>query len=190
MQPFNEFKDKVNEIISIIDKPVALIDKQVKDFEEKKKADKRIEVGQIWESLEGRPEWLRLPQIFNEGWLKSSCSLKQVKEELEEVLEHIGADLQTLSGLSEFSFEAIDEYKRTLDINKAIAEGQRLADIQKRKEEAKEAEDEKKFDAKEKLAEGSGDEGIWITFEAKLNVYQAIELRSFFTTRGIEFKSY
>ena len=37
MKPFDTFKAQINEIIGIIDKPVALIDKQVKDFEEKKK---------------------------------------------------------------------------------------------------------------------------------------------------------
>ena len=38
MQPFNEFKSKVAEIIKIIDEPIALIDAQVKGYEDKKKA--------------------------------------------------------------------------------------------------------------------------------------------------------
>ena len=33
MKPFDDFKAKINEIIDIIDKPVALIDKQVKEYE-------------------------------------------------------------------------------------------------------------------------------------------------------------
>ena len=40
LEPFNDFKSKINEIIRIIDKPVAVIDKQVKEFEDKKKQDK------------------------------------------------------------------------------------------------------------------------------------------------------
>jgi hypothetical protein len=40
MTPFNVFKNQINELIGIIDKPVSMIDKQVKDYEEKKKAEK------------------------------------------------------------------------------------------------------------------------------------------------------
>lgn len=35
MKPFNDFKSKINEIICIIDKPVAVIDRQVKEYEDK-----------------------------------------------------------------------------------------------------------------------------------------------------------
>ena len=40
MIPFNDFKAKVNEIIGIIDKPISVIDRQVKEYEDKKKAEK------------------------------------------------------------------------------------------------------------------------------------------------------
>ena len=84
MIPFNEFKNKVNEIISIIDKPVQLIDQRVKDFEENKKQEKRLEIGQIWETKE-RPDWLTLPKIFDERWLNASVSMKHIEEELKAV---------------------------------------------------------------------------------------------------------
>ena len=58
-----------------------------------------------------------------------------MQEEIEGKLEQIENDLNTLSSLEAFSFEAIEEYKRSLDVGKAIAEGQRLVAIQKRKEE-------------------------------------------------------
>lgn len=40
MQPFNAFKAQINEIIGIIDKPVAVIDAQIKEYEEKQKKEK------------------------------------------------------------------------------------------------------------------------------------------------------
>ena len=45
-------------------------------------------------------------------------------------------DVATISRLKDFSFEARQDYEKTLDINHAIAEGQRLAQIQAAKEKA------------------------------------------------------
>ena len=134
LKPFEEFEGKVNEIIKIIDEPLQLIDKQVKEFEEKKKADKRIEIGAFWETTE-HPEWMTLVRIFDERWLNATYTMKQIQADITGWINRINSELETLEQLDSFSFEAIDVYKRSLDMNQAIAEGKRLADIQKRKEE-------------------------------------------------------
>lgn len=198
MAPFNEFKAKINEIISIIDKPVALIDKQVKEFDEKRKNDKRVEIGSFWETTE-HPDWLTLARLFDERWLNAGYSMKQIQTDINAWLNRISEELKTLEGLTEFSFEAVEEYKRTLDINKAIAEGKRLADIKKRKEEAKQKEEEKrqeepekKVDAAEFMTPPTNDTpdlpAVWVKFQAKLTVDQATALREFFLNNHIEFK--
>ena len=140
MIPFNEFKDKVNEIIKLIDKPVALIDKQITAAEDKRKADKRVEIGSYFVTLE-RPEWLKLERIFNEKWLNTTYKMQDITAELDMTVTMINNNVATLNALPEFGFEALEEYKRTLDFNKALLEGQRLADIQKRKEEVQKAQE-------------------------------------------------
>ena len=140
MIPFNEFKDKVNEIIKLIDKPVAVIDKQITAAEDKRKADKRVEIESYFVTLE-RPEWLKLERIFNEKWLNTTYKLNDITAELDMTVIMINNNVATLNALPEFGFEALEEYKRTLDFNKALLEGQRLADIQKRKEAQKIAEE-------------------------------------------------
>lgn len=134
LKPFEEFEGKVNEIIKIIDEPLQLIDKQVKEFEEKKKADKRTEIGAYWETTE-HPEWLVLSKIFDERWLNATYTMKQIQADITGWINRVNSELETLEQLDSFSFEAIDVYKRSLDMNQAIAEGKRLSDIQKRKEE-------------------------------------------------------
>lgn len=142
LKPFEDFENKINEIIKLIDAPVSLIDKQVKEFEEKKKADKRIEIGAFWETTE-HPEWMTLARIFDERWLNATYTMKQIQADINGWINRINSEMETLEQLDSFSFEAIDVYKRSLDINQAIAEGKRLSDIQKRKEEAlKRAEEE------------------------------------------------
>lgn len=216
LQPFNEFKAKINEIISIIDKPVAVIDKQVKEYEEKCKEDKRQTILEYFDTRKPScPEWLTIEQIFDDRWLNASTSMKSIKDNIDGWINRINGELTTLESLPQFSFEATEEYKRTLDINRAIAEGKRLADIQKRKEEQErlKAEQEAKRQAEEvakKQAEETAKEteeavinnapdlysqkqvkedAQWISFSAYLTVPQALELKEFFNSRNIDFKA-
>lgn len=210
MAPFNEFKTKINEIIAIIDKPVAVIDKQVKAFEEEQKNKKAEEI-QSWfdknrEEL-GAPEWLRLRDIGDTKWLNASASLKSVQEEIAAKVETVKAHLETIQSLPEFSFEAAEVYKTSLDINRAIAEGKRLADIQKRKQEAEErAKTEAEARAQEEAQrqqeapqapqpqpqeepQPEAPKAQWVKFQALLTVEQAKALKAFFEENKIEFKT-
>lgn len=144
MQPFKSFKAKVDELIKLIDEPAKLIDARVKEYEQHQKEEKSQQITEWFSGIEGRPEWLEIGQIWDQKWLNASKSMKSIKEEIEAALAQIHADLETLAGITEFGFEATEEYKRTLDINRALAEGMRLSDIQKRKEAeaARKAEEE------------------------------------------------
>lgn len=213
MVPFNDFKTKINEIIGIIDKPVAIIDAQVKKFEEAQKQKKADEIKALYEAQE-TPEWLTIEKIYNPKWLNASTSMKSIQEEMSATINSIKTNMETIQALPEFNFEALEEYKRTLDINKAIAEGKRLADIQKRKQEAEErakAEAEARAQAQaevqaqaEAQAEPQAEEPAeepkeeqkheteavqWVRFQALLTIEQAKELKAFFEARKIDFKA-
>ncbi len=136
MKPFNEFKAQINEIIGIIDNPVKLIDERIKDFEEQKKQEKKQKIEEYFGScMPHIPVWLHLPMIWDEKWLNASVSMKSIQEQIDVKNESIKSDIETLSNLPEFAFEAIETYKSTLDLNKSIAEGHRLSEMQKRKAE-------------------------------------------------------
>lgn len=199
MESFRPFKDRINELISIIDKSAKAIDKQVKDFEEKQKEEKRVAIGSLFLN-QNFPEWVRLPQIFDEKWLNKSVSMKAIDAALHQRKEQIEADLATIKGLTEFSFEAETEYKRSLDLGKAIAEGKRLADIQIAKEaekahrEAEEArnamkgaqtQDTKSVDC-ETVVETEIPK-MRVSFWAEVTVMQAKALKEFFNANGIQY---
>lgn len=201
MKPFNEFKAQVNEIIGIIDQPIAAIDEQVKAYESKQKEEKLEKIKEFWENTE-HPEWLTCKQIFDQKWLNASVSLKKVQEAITEKLAQIDADVKSLENLPEFSFEAVETYKQTLDINKAISEGQRLADIQRRKAEAEaarlkvEMEKEKivpeiETPAPEPAQAEPKVEAVksWVKFAALLSKEDAQELAAFCKSRQIEIKA-
>lgn len=142
-EPFQQFKSEVNTLISIIDEPINAIDEQIKGYEAEKKNRKRVEIETYFSGVE-KPDWLNLAAIWNEKWLNATTSMKQIQAEIGMRLATIEREMQTLEKMPAFAFEAMEEYKRNLDISQAIAEGQRLADIQRRKEEA-----EKKAKAEE-----------------------------------------
>lgn len=152
MQPFNAFKVQINEIIGIIDKPVALIDRQIKEYEEQQKQKKADAIARYWDSVES-PDWLDLDRIYDPKWLNASVSMKYIQEQINAKITAVNSDLATLSDLPEFAFEATETYKTTLDLNRSIAEGHRLSEMQKRKEEQKriKAEQEKARAEQERL---------------------------------------
>lgn len=136
-------ESQTKELVSIVDDCTGTIDAQIKAFEAEEKAAKLEECRKIFAEECAGIEWLSFEAVINDRWTNKTFTLAKVAEELKAKREEIGRDLETLSKLDAFSFEAIEEYKRTLDINRAIAEGQRQADIQRRKEEARKLAEER-----------------------------------------------
>lgn len=216
MIPFNEFKAKINEIIGIIEKPIAVIDAQIKAADEKKKEAKQLEIGSLFVTKRF-PSWVKINMIQDSTWLNATTSMKQIEDNLDGWLNRIETELKTIESLPEFSFEASEIYRQTLDLSRAIAEGQRLADIQRRKQEAEEARKKAEEEAKraqeeaaaaEQAAQQAGEEmaagyeagveekkptnslgATWINFRAFLTIDQAIELREFFISHNIDFEA-
>lgn len=135
MAPFMDFKAKINELISLVDKPVLAIDTQVKAYEEQKKEEKRKQIQEYFENECDFPEWLKLEQIFVPSWLNATCSMKSVEGDLKAMQETLCKELAALAEMPAFGFEATEVYKQTLNLSAAINEGKRLADIQARKAE-------------------------------------------------------
>lgn len=213
MQPFNEFKSKVAEIIKIIDEPIALIDTQIKGYEDKKKAEKLESVKKLWEETE-KPEGLTFENVFDEKMLNASYNMAHVKQEFADDIKRFERDLETLANLPEFGFEATEVYKTTLDINKAISEAQNMARIAKAKAEQEKAKAEAEAKKAEyeatqaaKLAEQMAVEEHenvskieqvepqplqkknWVRLAAFMTRDEAYELKKFFDDRAIEFKA-
>lgn len=174
LEPFNDFKSKINEIIRIIDKPVAVIDKQVKEFEDKKKQDKYNAIKAMWEELE-HPSELTLEKIYDSKWLNASTSMKSIQDTMTAAVEKFKQDIATLSNLSEFGFEATEVYKSTLDVNKALYEAQRMSQIAKAKAE-REAELERQRIEREERARRAEEEARKIAEQEVKQEYQTPDI--------------
>lgn len=203
MKPFNEFKAQVNEVISIIDRPIALIDAQVKEYEQGLKDEKKSQI-ENYMSQYKLPYDIPMSMLFSQKWLNSSYSLKAVYEDIDEEVKAVIADIDTLEGLEDYQSFAISYYRETLDLRTTLNEVKRQRDFKAMQEkiEAERLEKEAKVvevprdGGKEiklevpeavQTAETPEKPKMWVSFKAHISVEQAKELRAFFEARAIEY---
>lgn len=202
MKPFTEFKDRINELIAIVDKPVNAIDSQIKSFEQKKKDEKREQIRAAFTEM-GLPEYITLEKIWDDSWLNSTCSLARIKEDFKTVAYRDEQAMKMINDLPDFAFEAAEYYKQSLDVTAAIAKASEHARMEKAKKEAEEAakkasevtpEVVDEIPASEPISEVEQEEEpveverAWIKFEAYLSVAEARELSAFFKFNKINFR--
>lgn len=209
MIPFASFKDRVNELITIIKDATGNIDTQIKAYEAEQKNKKREAIAKAFEEI-ALPEYVTLDRIFNEKWLNASVSMTQVKADLETFRDKHTADVEAIRALSDYSEEAFECYKLTLDLGKALTKANELVQIAKRAEEARiererraeiariEAEKAKAVEnttAEEKAEETANTRvetakeekplARWISFEVYVTGEQAADLKSWLDNHGI-----
>lgn len=197
MAPFNDFKDKINEIISIIDKPAALIDARVKEFEQKKKEEKREQIVALFADA-GLPEYITLEKVWDESWLNSSVSLARIKDCLKDIAFRDEKAVAMIKELPEFSFEALEYYKKCLDVTQALEKATEYSRMEKAKkaaaekaiEDAQVREEIPMSDPEpEEVEETTEEEHFWVSFKAYLTAKEATELRAFFNFNKIKFEA-
>lgn len=206
MIPFNEFKDKINEIIAIIDKPASLIDARVKEYEQKKKEEKREQIKALFDEA-GLPEYITLDKVWDESWLNSSVSLSRIKDCLKDIAFRDEQAMQMINNLPEFAFEAAEYYKKSLDITAAVAKASEHAQMEKAKKAAEEeaarraAEETKAVEVVDEIPFSdpvqdidvvdntpSEEPRVWLSFKAFLSFSEAKELSAFFKHNNITFE--
>lgn len=134
-EPFTIFEQQVKEVQAPIDAAIANLDKQLAEIKVLKQEQKRKDIEAQFQN--GKfPEWLTLDQLWNEKWLNATVTMPQIIADIDEQMKHINANLRTIAALPDFSFEAEEIYKKTLDFGGAIRKAKEMSEIQKRKAEA------------------------------------------------------
>lgn len=175
MQPFNEFKAQAKELCEMIDSASSGIGEQLEAFEQKRLDEKTSHIQTLFDDVASNYDlpFITLDKVMNEKWLNKSTSDKAIIEEITERFEKAIKDLEVIAKMPSYSFEAEESYKTCLDLNKALEEGERMADIQaKKNQEVKATADtEEKFEAK---------------FKCLLTIDQAKALKKFCVENGIK----
>ena len=136
LAPYEEFHTRMLDIIKKVEEPAALIDKQVKGFEEKQKQEKMTAILELFKSKGFQP-WVTLEKIWDPTWLNKSCSLKKVDEALGKIQYRIGEDIFLINRQGDGVQAALSEYKRSLDVRKAVAAAEHYIEARNAEEKLK-----------------------------------------------------
>lgn len=204
MQPFNTFKAQIAELVKIIDNSVSVVDKQVKEFDEKKKAEKLDAILEYF----GIALAAKLPSIplnhrlvVDDKWLNASVSMKSIQEAIDAKLDQVAKDLAVIASLPSYAFEARECYVDTLDLARAVSEAHRLQE-QAEKKAAWEAEQQKRKEEAAAIKPSQVMTNIndpddienppsrkWIGFQALLSADEAKALGAWLRNNGIRYKA-
>lgn len=146
--PYQAFEIKMKELTGLVDIPIKSIDEQVKSYEQRLKDEKQVEIETYFnEKIGSLKDSLTLSMIFDSKWLNLTVKKTQVFEQIDQKIEKISLDLDTIDDLkNEDGCILRDYYLRTLDITATFREKNRLEELRKvamQKAEAQEAVKEK-----------------------------------------------
>lgn len=156
MLPFDEFKAKADELIRIYDEPINFIDGQVKDFEERRKAEKRNVITDVYCKLVGEAaEYIPLDKIYNPKWENATYKINDIKTEIVAAANSVYQAIETITGMKSESCEkALELYKKDLSLTNAITYinnyEQQKAEIQQRDRERQRHEEEERIRREER----------------------------------------
>ena len=136
LAPYEAFHARMLQIIKKVEEPAAMIDKQVKGFEEKQKHEKMTAILELFKAKGFQP-WVTLEKIWDPTWLNKSCSLKKVDEALGKIQYRIGEDIFLINRQGDGVQAALSEYKRSLDVRKAVAAAEHYIEARNAEEKLK-----------------------------------------------------
>ena len=110
MKPYDEFEERMKRLTAKIDEPINLIDSQLKEFERKRREERREEIRVIYTELSGdMREYCDLERIYDPKWENSTTTVKVIRESIEAAIKSTRAAVETISGMqSEAVHKSLD----------------------------------------------------------------------------------
>lgn len=136
MKPYNIFETEVKEVVVLIDRPIECIDKQIKEYEEKAKAEKYKALTDYFVEIAADLDNIfTFNMIFEQKYLNATISLKKSKEDIENKVNRIKDDMKTIDSMDEdIRLIAKNIYSRVLDMSKTMTEVTRIQELKKKEE--------------------------------------------------------
>ena len=117
-------KPRPNELIEIINKPIGIIDYQVKEYEDNQRTQKIAEINRIYDSLIGDlQEDISLDSIYNDKWENIGTTLPSIEKGNYLKVKKSTKQFVIIKGMaSDKSESALDNYFNDLDLPRAISD--------------------------------------------------------------------
>ena len=139
-EPYTKFENEVKGILALIKEPVELIDKQVKEHEQKQKAQKKRELQACFmQKAKDLGAFVTFEDVFEERYLNVSVTLAGAWNDIQHKLDHIREELRVIEHEGgDYAVSMKSVYLKTHDITKAFDEKKRLEAIEAAEKEAEE----------------------------------------------------
>ncbi len=156
LTPYEAFEAQANELKEIIEKPIAMIDEKIKDYEARRKKAALERIRKYYdEAAVALPEAVRekgFGKIYQDKWLNATAKVSDWKGGIDAGVESIKQDYETIRSMtSDFISEGVARYEESLMLNDAI---QYMNSLQKQKQIAEEkvAQQQREKEERERIA--------------------------------------
>ena len=196
---YEPLEQQCKELIGMIDAPITIIDKQIKNFDDIKKQEKHQALQKHFDEV-NTLEFVTLEDVINPKWSNATMKLETLKDEISQSVDKITSDYKEIKELyndSPLLTAILDRFIETKDKASALSYA---AVIEKREQQRKEAE-EHKSDVVQKSAGIPSDvkvtqpvanevveQQITGTFKVTCTRSQLISLREFMKNNNIKFE--
>ena len=135
--PYLAFETKIKEITALIDEPVALIDGQIKEWEEMRKAERRNKLEDVFNRFNQFGALISFESMVEPEMLKMSTTDSKATTLLTRKMEKVTEEMAQLESVvdPQFRTECVAVYTQTLNLAQAILHASTLK-AEKAKQEA------------------------------------------------------
>lgn len=115
MQPYEDMVSDINDLFEIIDKPIAMIDSKLKEYELERVLAKQEHIQELYDSKIGEyAEYLPLEKVQKTKWKNATCTDKEIIYDLSEAITKVRSELDIIKSLnSEIEDELYKVYKES-----------------------------------------------------------------------------
>ena len=210
MKPYTEYEDKAKTLMSRVEKGIANLDGQLKDYDARRKEEKMAELKAWYDQEAARyrvEEYLDWNAVMNPKWANAGFSIEDAENAISERIINAAKDVDYITGMeSPFVAAMLIEYLRSRDLREALAVETRLRAVQEAEERRKAQEVAETFEAEEVLvdetaipeqpqfirpieAEEPPKPKLYdLAFRVKVTMQQAHALKAFFAEQGIKYE--
>ena len=135
--PYLAFETQIKEITALIDEPVALIDGQIKEWEERRKAERRNKLEDVFNRFNQFGALISFESMVEPEMLKMSITNSKATTLLTRKMEKVTEEIAQLESVvdPQFRTECVAVYTKTLSLAQAILHANTLK-AEKAKQEA------------------------------------------------------
>ena len=129
LEPYTAFEIKIKDLISMVDQPLLAIDEQVKEYDARRKNEKRKQVMLIYDEIfeDSLKEILPFDRIENIKWSNVTFSLNDARSEIEQIYADFTTGIKVIKDKkSPYEVSLIEQFCRTRNLADVLLAEERL----------------------------------------------------------------